>query len=380
MRKRITGVICLALLCAAGVSAQQKELRTGIDFRAPIVRAAVLGPDDLVLATHAELYRVRGGQAALAVRQIEPNARLVLAPGGRLYAWIRVIGDPPRLTTEVLLRDIDAKEGPTLRVEKAAGEAELILGTDGKLILTRAPEQDWEGRFGNFRYTFWSADGRELQSHSLPNGTAVLADDGSAVAILTREGTHAFSPTGAPLWRVEGRYRKGAISSGGRVALLNPADPKSLAQIHVVTGGQRGRTLELPTAVHHLAITGAGRNAVAAGDRGRFFFLDTLRGALREGKGLPSDRGTPYIFDLEVADDGRVALLGILHQSKESPRWPLASVVAIRSNGRIAFSKTVDVDDPTASEPSIDIRGGDAAFVAYTRDQLFAGRINGGTP
>ncbi|MGZ5441895.1 MAG: hypothetical protein ACXW5U_02350 [Thermoanaerobaculia bacterium] len=377
MRKRTVG-LCLVLLCA-GASAQQKELRTGIDFRAPIVRAAVLGPDDLVLATHAELYRVRDGRAGLAARQ-EPESRLVLAPGGRLYAWVRVSGDAKRPVTEVQLHALDSQRGTLLRIEKAAGEAELILGTDGKLILTRAPEIDWEGRFGNFRYTFWSADGRDLRSHSLPYGPYVLADDGSAIAVLTPQGAQAFSPAGAPLWRAEGHYRKGALSSDGRVALLNPADRKSLREIHVVTGGQRGRTLTLPTAVHHLAITPEGRSAAAAGDRGRYFFLDVARAALREGRTLPSEGGTPYIFDLELAEQGRVALMGILHRSKETQRWPRASVIAMRTNGRVAFSKTFDVDDPTAGEPSIDIRGGDATFVAYTRDRLFTGRINGGTP
>lgn len=379
MRKRIVGVIGLALFCAAGVSAQ-KELRTGIDFRAPIVRAAVIGPDDLVLATHAELYRVRGGQASLAVRQIAPNARLVLAPGGRVYAWVRAQGEPHRVTTEVLLRTLEGREGPTLNVTKVAGEAEVILGADGKLILTRAPELDWEGRFGNFRLTFWSADGRELRSLSLPYGPAVVASDGSAVVILTEKAAHAFSPEGNALWTVEGHYRKAALSSGGRVALLNPADVKSLQRIDIVTNGDRGRSIQLPTAVHHLAITPEGRNAAAAGDRGRYFFLDTQTTRMREGKALPRERDTPYIFDLELAEDGRVAILGVLHQTKETPRWPRASVIAMRSNGRAAFSRTVDVTDPTANEPSIDIRAGESTFVAYTRDQLFTGRVNGGTP
>lgn len=379
MRKRIMGVMGLALFCAVGVSAQ-KELRTGIDFRAPIMRAAVLGPDDLVLATHAELYRVRGGQASLAVRQIAPNARLVLAPGGRVYAWVRAEGEPHRVNTQILLRKVDGGEGPTLNVTKVAGEAEVILGSDGNLILTRAPEVDWEGRFGNFRYTFWNADGRELRSLSLPYGPVVLASDGSAVVILTSEGAHAFAPSGETLWRVDGRYRKAALSSGGRVALLNPADVKSIQQIHVVTNGQRARSIELATPVHHLAITAEGRNAAVAGDKGRYFFLDTQTTRMREGKALPRERDTPYIFDLELAEDGRVILLGVLHQTKDTPRWPRASVIAMRANGRVAFSRTVGVNDPTANEPSIDIRPGDAAFVAYTRDQLFAGRVNGGTP
>lgn len=377
MRKRIGVGLCLGLLCA-GASAQQKELRTGIDFRAPIARAAVLGPEDLVLATHAELYRVRDGKVALAVRR-EPESRLVLAPGGRLYAWVRVISDVRRPVTEVRLHVLDREGDVLLRIEKAAGEAELILGADGKLILTRAPEIDWEGRLGDFRYTFWSADGRQLRSHSLPYGPYVLADDGSAIVVLTPQAAHAFSPAGAPLWRAEGHYRKGALSSEGRVALLNPADRKSLREIHVVTGGQRGRTLLLPTAVHHLAVTPDGRRGAVAGDRGRYFFLDVARAALREGRTLPAEGGTPYIFDLELAEQGRVALMGILHRSKETQRWPRASVIAMRMNGRAVFSTTFDVDDPTAGEPSIDIRAGDATFVAYTRDRLFTGRINGGT-
>lgn len=378
MRKRIMGVVCLSVLCAAGVSAQ-RALRTGIDYRAPIVRAAILGQDDLVLATHAELYRVRGGKASLAVRQLASDARLILAPGGRAYAWSRQRGDARRPVTEVLLRRLDGEDGPTLRVDKAAGEAEVILGSDAKLILTRAPERDWEGTFGNFRYTFWSADGRELQSHSLPYGVAVLAADGSAIAILTGQHALAFSANGTPLWRFEGRYRKAAIASEARVALLNPADRQSIRQIHVVTGGQRGRTIELPTAVHHLSITAEGKSAAAAGDRGRYFFINVLRASLREGQALPADRTTPFIFDLELADDGRVAILGVLHRAAAAPHWPRASVIAIRANGRVAFTKTVEVDDPTAGEPAIDIRGGDSAFVAYTRDQLFTGTI-GVTP
>ncbi|HEY0142542.1 MAG TPA: hypothetical protein VGF48_16710 [Thermoanaerobaculia bacterium] len=379
MRTRILGMVCLTFVCAAGVSAQ-KELRTGIDFRAPIVRAAILGADDLVLATHAELYRVRGGTASLAVRQLEHDARLILAPGGRAYAWSRQRGETRRPITEVLLRTLGNEQGPTLRIDKAAGEAEVILGSDAKLILTRAPELDWEGSFGNFRYTFWSAEGRELQSHSLPYGPAVLAADGSAIVILTSEHALAFSANGAPLWRIEGRYRKAAVASDARAALLNPADRKSIQQIHVVTNGRRGRTIELPTAVHHLAITREGRSAAAAGDRGRYFFLDVTRAALREGKALPADRGTPFIFDLELAEEGKVVILGVLHRAKGTPDWPRASVIAMRSNGRVAFTRTVEVDDPTANEPSIDIRGGDSAFVAYTRDQLFTGNVDGVTP
>ncbi|HEX7807973.1 MAG TPA: hypothetical protein VF608_04605, partial [Thermoanaerobaculia bacterium] len=275
----------------------------------------------------------------------------------------------------VELFEIDGGRRASFETDPTAGPAELHLGRDAKVILTRAPLLDPEGARGPFRYTFWSASGAKIGSVDFDRGNIALSADGTAVAILGLAETRAYSASGAELWRVQGRFRMAALSSATGPALLNPAEKGAINQIVFAGTGTSTRRTQLPTPVHKLAISPDGATAAAAGDRGSYFFIDVAAGALREQGVAPSDSGVPYIFDLEVVNPNTL-LLGVLHRLDDGT-WPTASVVAVQKSGRVSYRKSVAIREALAGVPGIDILYGASEFIAHTRETTFRGRVDG---
>jgi hypothetical protein len=383
-RRNAVGVsvlLSLVLGCASSSSPNRDretltpwEITTGRQTRAPVERGAILD-GGAVVATNAELYRVRGSETTTLSKQPEPNARLVLAPGGRFYAWVRARAGANDARSLVELFEIDGGRRGSFETDPTAGPADVYLGRDAKVILTRAPLLDPEGARGPFRYTFWNVEGQKIRSVDFDRGNIALSADGTAVAILGLAETRAYSASGEELWRVAGRFRMAALSSATGPALLNPSEKGEINQIVIAGSGPSTRRTQLPTPVHKLAISPDGTTAAAAGDRGSYFFIDVAAGTLREQGVAPSDTGVPYIFDLEVANPDTL-LLGVLHRL-ENDSWPTASVVAVQKSGRVSYRKAVAIREALAGVPGIDVLYGASEFIAHTRETAFQGRIDG---
>lgn len=363
---RCRWILFLILISAAPLLAQSAgdwTLLVGADLNAPIVRGAFDANRGATwLATYGALYRVEEGKPRVVSKRPAPNAQLLLAPGGEVYAWVAVEGD----ATRILLLGVEGEPRAEIRAPRGAGPAGLILGFRGKLIVTAAPLDDPEGMRGRFRYTFWSEGGKELQSVVIDSpAVPILAGDGSAIALLGEKEAAAFSASGERLWSVGGTFRKGAISSGGKRAALNPSERKSINQVVVVTDGKPATPVILPTAVHHLAISPDGALLVAAGDRGRWFIVN---GAARERPALRSTAGQPYIFDLELAGPDTI-VFGLLHRrGEQSASWPAGSIVAVRGDGSTIVRRDFEIQEPTGFVPNVDVTWGESALVGSTRE------------
>jgi hypothetical protein len=372
----------LLLFAATALFAQPSEvaleLRVGRDLAAPVVRGAIDADGKSVwLATHTALYRAADGRAQFASKRPSDEAVLELAPGGAMYAWVIPDSNIRGPVTRIRLHSVEGELLAELKTEPAAGTEFAFLGFRGGTIMTAAPLQDPEGARGPFRYTFWSRDGQRLASTVLderPN--VVFAQDGSAVAILGEKATHAFTSDGKAAWTVEGAFRKAALCCGARRAVLNPSR-KGISAIVFVDSGQIGARSEIPTPVHHLAMSPEGDVVIAAGDRGRWFTI--IPGARpREGRKLTSGRLIPYIFDLEVPDS-RTVLFGILNRAGEQrgAGWPSGSIVGVRRDGTVIFRRDFEIGDPSGLVPAVDVAPGANVFIGRTRETAFLGVLKG---
>jgi hypothetical protein len=372
--------VAVLVTLAVPALAQRKaewEIHVGEKIAAPVVRGvAEPGGDAAWLATPGALYRVEQGAPRLVSKPPAEGARLQLAPGGGVYAWVVTTGTAKRHSTRIELYRLDGDRIATIEPEPALGPDELLLGFEGKLILTFAPLDDPEGGRGRFRYTFWDLSGRRLGAVTLPKAIPILAADGSAVALLTEKDAQVFSAAGTALWTVAGAYRKGALTSGGRRAAFNPQARGSLDAIVLVDGGRQRATLKIPTAVHHLATSPDGELVVVAGDRGRHFVIE--RDRVREGRPVAPDKGTPYVFDLEVAGPDAI-VMGVLYRRPEQhPAWVAGAILAFNRRGTLTFRHDFAIREATGTVPGVDVQWGAGAFVGYTRESAILGRLTGG--
>ena len=113
------------------------------------------------LATTTSLYRVEDGRPRVIAKPPQPDAQLVLAPGGQVFAWLIPSMELRGLATVVLSHLPEGALGPRLRLEEAPfGFSDLYLGFQGKLIVTASPLDNFEALGGRFLYTFWDREGR----------------------------------------------------------------------------------------------------------------------------------------------------------------------------------------------------------------------------
>jgi hypothetical protein len=344
------------------------------DYRGVVARAAVEEDGQTVyLATRAALYVARGEKLERVDDRASQDGRLVLAPGGGLYAVLAPAGDA-RALFNVELRALPDGNRVTLapRERKEGGFLGVILGFRGRLIVTVTPLRDWEGVQPPFLLTFWSRDGQPLAEVRIDDHVnPVLDPAGTALLLLGRKSASAYSPEGKLLWTRDGEYRRGAISGGGALALLNPA--KNIRDVIVVRDGQAANPISAPTPVHLLVLPTEGRRGLVVGDKGRWFHLDLTRPRLAEGR-LPI-RELSYIFDAEFLDESTI-VFGVLHPADASLRkgWPRGTIIAVNATGRPVFRRVFHLGDATAGEPAIDTTWRSGVFVGFTRGQTLVGR------
>ena len=359
---------------ARAVGALEWEFFTNREFRGPVIRAAIDETRGSVfLATRATLYEVREGKPRVYAERPSDDAKLILAPGGKVFAWLQTLPGTLELFT-VELRFVDNPDRRvTLKPAKgpAPGFLSLILGFQGRLIVTVTPHQQAMVQQPPLRYSFWNTDGNLVKEIDLDDVSDPMVDpSGRSLLLLGRESAVAFSNSGERLWDQRGRYRKGAISFGGTTALLNSAE--AINDVVLVVN-REPRHLRFATPVHHLVLPLEGAVGFIAGDRGRYAFVDLKTAKLQEGR-VPLQQFS-YIFSTEFLDPTAI-VAGVLHPADESLKhgWPRGSIVAFDLRGNVKFLRTFDVSQATAGVPGVDALFGKRRFVGYTHERALAAR------
>ena len=347
------------------------QLHGGKDFYGAVQKATIDSDGKVVyLATMANLYEVRNGNAQIIAEGPKKEARLALAPGGSVYGWL--LPDPPRRGFYVTLFDISGSKIGDLKLQDFPYTfSTLHLGLLGKLIVTASPLDDQEGIRGRFQFNFWNQKAEMLRKLVLNGRQIGIVDtNGETILLLGKEEAVAFSASGKELWRLPGGFGKGGIAGGGRVALLNPSSLERLNQVFIYRAGGEPVVVNMPTPVHDLALIPDGSLAVVVGDKGRYFFLNPSTGNVREGKGLPLD-GIFYITNLKFADKDTLAM-GVLHRKGEPPKvtWPTGTILVIDLEGKVVFQKELSIRQASSLDPTIEAVFGSRFIVGHTRETL----------
>jgi hypothetical protein len=197
-----------------------------------------------------------------------------------------------------------------------------------------------------------------------------------ALLLLEENAASAYTPNGKDLWKRDGRFGLGAMSGGGTLALLRPADPGRLDQVHVCRKKRDSdREVEvdvvaLPWPVRSLRIAPDGRSALVLGAEGRYALLDleTLRASGEERLSFPE---SVWISDADFVGDGTL-VFGVLLSSEPYPKpdWTKAAVVAVTREGKRIFEQELILREAYAGVPSVEVADGGNAFAAYTRENV----------
>lgn len=361
--------LVFALLLFPVVSWSQphaQELRGQRDFTGA-VRRVTADPSGqrFLLATPTALYEVREGKPKLVDAGPGGDAQLLLAPGGGVHAWM-IRGDAPGGLFTVQLSAEPARRLKKLRLDKAPfGFGALYLGTRGRLVVTATPLDDWQGLTGRFLWTFWTTEAKRLGSVTLDGRrTGVVDPAGSAIVLLDGAEAIAFAPDGKRLWQRKGSYRKAALAGGGKVALLNPATRDALAEVHVLRGGKT-TVARIPTPVHELALSPDGALGVAVGDQGRYFFIPTDGGDVREATRLPVD-GMHYITAARFLDATTLVLgVGQRAPGARGGGFTQGAVMAVSVEGKVLTRSPIRIEDSTFA-PQVEVTPGSRSFAAFT--------------
>jgi hypothetical protein len=378
-------LICLAALPSpANADGRQVWTIPGKgEHMAPVQSAAFDRERGTVyLATLGSLFEVHDGVPHLVAEPPVPGAEIMLAPGGELIAWLlpneqaapEVFDEEQRKAPVggplvVNLMKLPGEDIVELRdKEPPFGCGALILGLQGRIIVTITALDDWQGVHGRYRYTFWRSDGEMLTTVVRPEREIpIVGADGRSLLLLGRKEAIAYSSDGELIWRLDGRFRKAAISSWGKQALLNPADKKAINQV-VIFDGSEPRVVEMPTPVHHLRMAPDGSAAVVGGDRGRYFFLEPDSAEVKEGRRLPFEAEL-FISDLELIDRETLAAGVLLAEGKPpQQKWPNGGLVVVNRDGKILYRSEHTISEPLASRPGLDVTFELPYVIGYTLD------------
>lgn len=349
------------------------DLRVGSDYQGPVRRIAFDGSGDAWMATDRTLYRVREGKAEALDPAVGRDTQLALAPGGRVYAWL-LQGTAPAGLFTVQLLEIPKKPLAELRLpEFPFGFGTLYLGGDGRLIVTATPLQDAEGLGGEFLYVFWSSDGQMLSRVILEGPRIGVMDEaGEALLLLGKSDAIAFRNDGQQLWRLDGRFRKGALAAQGTVALLNPAETNVSDEVHVYRNGNVTR-VKLSSSVYALALAADGSEGAVGIGTGELFFVapKSCQATACKLRNAGLNLDTPYMITaLRFIDSTTVAIGRIKRVGTKPPYlFPEGAVVAMSTSGGVSlFERTVPLEQPATWSPTIEVTYGLPFFAAHTPD------------
>ena len=351
------------------------RLNTDIHYQGPVQRSVVDFENKVVyLATLTSLYGVREGKVEEIARrpEKEKEARLLLAPGGDVYAWllpdshgrglfyIRLFNISGGIIAELRLKDFPY------------GFNAFYMGFKGRILVTASPLDDRDGIGGRFQYTFWNQQGDILKRLPMDGQqTCVLDGAGTTILFLGKKEAVAYSPRGDKLWGLPDRFRKAAVTREGRLALLNPSSREQINQVVVYEAGKKPETATIKTPVHGLTLTPDGSSAVVVGDQGRYFFLDPSTLNVQEGQRLQSIglEGVFYITNLRFVNPQMLAM-GILHRQGQPPKatWPRSTILFMDREGNVAFRTALEIRRATAFDPKVEVAFGSRFIVAYTEE------------
>lgn len=359
------------------------DLRVGSDYRGPVSRIAFDASGDAWMATTDALYRVQDGKAEAADVAVG-GRRLALAPGGGVYTWL-VYGDAPAGLFTVELWSIPKQPMATLRLpEYPFGFGTLHLGGNGQLIVTATPLQDAEGLGGEFLYVFWSRDGHILSRAKLEGPRIAVMDvAGDALLLLGESDAVAFRSDGHELWRLNGRFRKGALAAKGTVALLNPAERSAINEVRVFENGQ-ATTLTMSAPVYDLALTADGSEGAVGIGSSEIVLLSpptcnsTTCKPPRTLAGLSAGPASSYqITALRFVDDNTIAVGRIKEVGHAPPySYPEGALAALTTSGKVLIEMTVPLEQPATWSPTIDVSYGVPYFAAYTPHRVMLVKLD----
>lgn len=355
------------------------DLTTGTHYRGVVERITFDQKGEAWMGTTQVLYRVADGQAQAMDAAPTSDRQLALSPGGGVYAWLARGRAPAGLFT-VELMEIPKKSLAELRLpEPPFGFGALFLGGTGGLIVTATPLDNQEGLEGRFLYVFWSRDGRILSRVTLEGPRLGVVDvNGDALLLLGPADALAFRNDGRQLWRLDGRYRKASLAAKGRIALLNPAAPESLDEVHVFRNGKVTR-LTMPAPVYEFALTGNGALAAVGIGTGAILFVEprscntSTCKPPRPAAGIAADASL-RITSLGFVDASTLAVGRILRVG-EAPAYsyPEGRVLVVptfpTTTNEPPFEVKLPLAQPATWAPMVDVTYGRQTFGAHTTDR-----------
>lgn len=341
------------------------DMEINKDYTGFVELVAFAASGSALMATKNTLYLVANGKAQ--VIDYSTNDRLVMAPGGGIYGWIKRKSASAQFDFNLV--EPSPATGATLLQHGTFGFDGIHLGRQGGLIATSTPLEDWEGSRGAVEYDFWSRGGQLLAKVKYPEkAIGVIDPSGTALLLLGKSNAAAFNANGAELWTHMGGYRKGVISDNAKVALLNPRDRRNIDKAHLIIMG-RQKTFELPSPIHHLALSPDGSMGAIAVDKGRLFLFETAFAKLKEV--FLSIPGVSFITDVQFIDSGRIAL-GLI-RSRDGIKdkrghftFSAASILVVSAAGDTLFQHDFNLGNPATYSPSIDVTYGLQYFSART--------------
>lgn len=370
-------VALLAALAAALPAHAQvrrvEEVRVGAELSGPILRATVQSQDVSWIATQRELWQFSRGRLHLADSAAYDVTKIVVAPGGGRYLRL-VAGQAPFGLFVADVLDTSDRSRVLARLQSADypfGFSAIHVARNGNLFVTVTPVDDAEGLRGRFTYRFWSRDG-QLTGESSIEGPRMgaLDESGGAILLYGEKGADSVRPDGTRLWNLDGPYRKGVIASGGRIALLNPAD--DIEQLHLIRAGSV-TAVNFDSPVHELAITPDGAMAAVATDAGRVSLFrttgcDAHACSRFELPPLPAG-GRVYVSSLRFVDRDLIAVAALgVSGSRPNERIEDGYLFLFTTNGQVEYRKKIALPQPATWSPLLDAGYRQAKFTVYTRD------------
>jgi hypothetical protein len=379
-RRRAAAALVLlgaALVVACDGSRKPKlvaELQVDQDYKGAVHTIAFDSSGDVWMATAQTLYKVQDGKPQLVDTVAGKHDEFALAPGGRIYAKLVTGAVQPGLFT-VQLVETPKKPLAELRLpDFPFGFGSLYLGGAGQLIVTATPLDSLEGLGGRFLYVFWSSDGRQISTVTLEGLRVGIVDaGGNALLLLGEQDAMALSSEGKQLWKVDGRFRNGALAANGSVALLNPGQKQDISEVRVFSAG-KVTSIKMPAAVYEVALAADGSIGAVAIDEGKLFFVSPASCqqspcGLRAVPPLAVD-GTFQITATRFLNPTTLAV-GVIQYAGVAPRatFLAGAVLAVDTSGNVLFKANVELEQPATWSPSLDVRYGAPFFGAHTPDR-----------
>lgn len=376
-------VLAGSLLAAAATAKPRllAELEVERDYKGPVQRIALDRSGTAWMATPRVLYKWRSGKPQVVDDATGTDSQLALAPAGGIYAWLVHDKVPGGLFT-VQLMQIPKKRIADLRLPNSPfGFGGLYLGGAGQLIVTVTPLDSPEGLGGEFLYTFWSDKGRMLSSVTLEGRRSGVVDvAGNALLLLGESDAIAFARNGTQLWKLAGKFRRGALAADGKVALLNPAEKRAIHEVHVFRNGTV-TPIKMSSPVYDLALAADGSDGAVAIDNGELFFVapkscELNACKLRAIPPLPVS-GAFDITAVRFLDADQVAI-GVIERVDASPRatFPAGDIFVVTLKGRVMFTTPVKVEQPATWTPLIDVTYDARLFAAHTPHRALFVRLD----